>query len=64
MKNEAIFKFNGGYPVLLCSQCGAIIKYYYKFTEEEKKACSNIEYLEPQYCNGCKIYKEMEKKNT
>lgn len=62
MKTKAIFKFNGGNPVLLCSQCGAIIKNSRRFTEEEQLACSGKLYLESQYCNGCKICKEMEKK--
>lgn len=63
MRNKAIFKFNGGTPVLLCSQCGVIIKKHYAFTDKEKDAYSGKIYLEPQYCNGCKICKEMEKKH-
>lgn len=62
MKNKAIFKFNSGNPVLLCSQCGAIIKNSRSFSENEQKACSGKIYLEPQYCNGCKTCKELEKR--
>jgi primosomal protein N' len=53
MKKRAVFKFNNGYPVLLCSKCSVIIKYHKYFTEDEKLACKGELKLKPQYCDEC-----------
>lgn len=54
MTNKAVFKFNGGNPVILCSKCSVIIKYSKDFTEEESKACNGEAHLSKQYCEKCK----------
>lgn len=53
MKGKAKFKFNGGNPVLLCSKCSTIIKYWDWFTEDEKKASKGEIKLSPQFCDKC-----------
>jgi hypothetical protein len=53
MKKRAVFKFNGGSPVLLCTKCSKIIKYGKYFTEEEIKASKGEIKLNPQYCDDC-----------
>jgi len=53
MKKRAVFKFNGGYPVMLCSKCSATIKYWVDFTEDEKLAFKGEIKLKPQYCDEC-----------
>ena len=53
MKHRAVFKLNGGNPVLLCSKCSKIIKYSRYFTEEEIKASKGEIKLPPQYCDDC-----------
>lgn len=54
MKNKAVFKWNGGNPVILCSKCSVIIKYWNDFTEDEKLSAQGKKYLPKQYCNKCK----------
>src|SRR5574343_860636 len=54
-KKKAIFKFNNANPVILCSKCSKIIKYIKDFTEDEKLAIKGRKYLEPQYCDSCKL---------
>ena len=53
MKGKAKFKFNGGDPVLLCSECSTILKYSRHFTEEEWKAMRGEIKLSAQYCDEC-----------
>ena len=53
MKKRAVFKLNGEIPVMLCSKCSIIIKYYTFFTEEEKLAFKGELKLKPQYCDKC-----------
>lgn len=53
MKNKAIFKFNNGNPVMLCSDCRTIIKYISDFTEEEKRAMKGHINIGKQYCEKC-----------
>jgi hypothetical protein len=36
MKNKLIVKFNGGTPVVLCSSCSVILRYWKDFAQEEK----------------------------
>jgi hypothetical protein len=55
MKNKAIFKFNGGQLALLCSKCSVIIKIGSEFNEKEKTAVKGKVYLQPQYCDKCKL---------
>jgi hypothetical protein len=55
-KEKAIVKFNGGLGALLCSKCRVIIKTGIDFNEEELKYIrEEINYLEPQYCEACKL---------
>lgn len=49
----AKFKFNGGYPVLVCSKCGAILKALKEFTEEETRALWEINNIKARYCKTC-----------
>lgn len=60
MKNKAIFKFNGGYPVMLCSGCSAIIKTIAEMNEDEVEAMKGRRLLEPKYCELCKKDKRKE----
>lgn len=53
MKHKARFKFNGGNPVLLCSRCSIIIKYWKFFTDEEKLASKGEIKIPAQYCDEC-----------
>jgi len=53
MKHRAVFKLNGGNPVILCSKCSVIIKYWKFFTEEEKLASKGEIKIPPQYCDEC-----------
>lgn len=47
------FKLNGGNPVILCSHCSTILKYYRHFSDEEVKAWENNIKLPAQYCDKC-----------
>lgn len=53
-KYRAIFKFNGGHPVLLCTSCYKIIKYSQDFNEEEVASMRGEAELKSQYCEECK----------
>ena len=53
MTHRARFKLNGGNPVMLCSKCSTIIKYWRFFTEEEKLACTGEIKIPAQYCDDC-----------
>lgn len=53
-ESKAIFKFNDGNGVLLCSTCGKIIKTGREFNEAEANAFDNRGFLPAQYCNSCK----------
>jgi len=53
-KAKAIFKFNGGNPVILCSKCIGIIKYYRDFTDKERTAIKGDCDLPEQFCEKCK----------
>jgi len=54
--NKAIIKFNNAKLALLCSGCRKIIKTGKEFNEEESKyAKGEIDYLEPLYCEKCKV---------
>lgn len=55
MKNKAKFKWNSGNLALLCSKCNRILKVGSEFTEDEIKACNGKKYLNPQYCEKCKL---------
>lgn len=51
---RASFKFNGGYPVLVCGKCGVILKNLKEFTEEETRALWEINTIPARYCEKCK----------
>lgn len=51
METKAKFKYNGGNPILLCSECGKVIKYFSEFNVNEVNACKGKEYLKPQFCD-------------
>ena len=55
----AIFKFNNSQLALLCSECRAILKTGKEFTIDELKASQGKKYLPPQYCDECKVKKEI-----
>ena len=50
----AMFKFNHGNNVLLCSNCSKILKNHHVFTENEWKAVRGEIYMDKQYCDKCK----------
>ena len=58
MKNKLVVKYNGGNPVILCSSCSVILKYWNDFTQEEKdfvnKGGGQAKYWQPQaFCPKC-----------
>ena len=53
MKGKAKFKLVGGDPVMLCSHCSIIIKYFKHFTEDEKLAAKGSLKIAPQFCDEC-----------
>ena len=48
-------KLNGGNPVILCSKCRKIIKYFSDFTEEERNYINSKKRLKAQYCAECEF---------
>lgn len=61
-KNKLRVKFNNSNPVILCSQCSIIIKYWKDFTGDEmnfvNKGGGQAKYwLPPMYCDKCKTKK-------
>ena len=55
----AIFKFNDSQLAILCSECRVILKTSKEFTIDELKASQNEMELEAQYCDECKVKKEI-----
>lgn len=54
LMGKAIFKFNGGQGVLLCSNCSVIVKTGKDFTEQEWAALQGKGEISSVYCNECK----------
>ena len=59
MKNKIVIKYNSGLLTIICSECNVILKTGKEFTIDELKASQGKKYLPPEYCDECKVKKEI-----